>query len=708
MKLQEKFKKKYKIDAIDFVEKANLKNFGLVKKVGLENVLEDYIKSENLSFKIDDEFNKDLIEAFAEAGERFPDNVKLSFRSNDNFNLEPTPINPSIPKSKGTLENFKDIVGNDELRVKMNGVYVSEDGYLVGTDAHKLIKFKSNEYNKYAGKIINLKTFIASKGKKLDFIDEKYPDYQAVIPRENEEIENLPTYNFYNLAKSTIAIKKLQDSDIFNINFKIKDKIYSFNPIIMLDVLNFALCNGLDTFTFKYSEPNRAALLDFGSKCVGLVMPVYNQNDLTKGTTLMTFEDVINNYRNFKPSTKEKPSAKVEVKKETIKDVPYTKFDGTIKDTTYIPRRDISYVVLKNGDELTNAEIADGVYKINKKMATGGGVGNEIAEIKAKIEKAKKNKIMPENLKKQYIEKYEKQLAGLILKQGTKEDVKEFLEVTKGKTPKVVKVEPKISKEQELAEKLMGIESDVLDSLEVNSNTEIKENYATQSEYVFALDKKINTNMFKGFKANEIRDILEDENYHTLNNYLGLKGYYGQSGKNDYKSYYDRNIKKGNKIFLNPSIVNKKVKPKKENNYKIGDIVYNNESKSIGIVRDIFDRNDLRTDADGVVDMDSLEIYNKLNPKHQKANIAPSTKKELGDRYMSIENKKTTKSVQPTEGRTPRAIAQDKQRPAKKAGKRISKNGNLYYESRENHSDKNQKTRLEKGGVSRGWKHKKK
>jgi len=511
MKLQEKFKKKYKIDAIDFVEKANLKNFGLVKKVGLENVLEDYIKSENLSFKIDDEFNKDLIEAFAEAGERFPDNVKLSFRSNDNFNLEPTPINPSIPKSKGTLENFKDIVGNDELRVKMNGVYVSEDGYLVGTDAHKLIKFKSNEYNKYAGKIINLKTFIASKGKKLDFIDEKYPDYQAVIPRENEEIENLPTYNFYNLAKSTIAIKKLQDSDIFNINFKIKDKIYSFNPIIMLDVLNFALCNGLDTFTFKYSEPNRAALLDFGSKCVGLVMPVYNQNDLTKGTTLMTFEDVINNYRNFKPSTKERPSTKVEVKKQVVKDVPYTKFDGTIKDTTYIPRRDISYVVLKNGEQLSSSEIADGVYKINKKMATGGGVGkvrtktndkiiaddlikyadlqgisafykkigsyyvitlgrplelrdsmngkiksllftkmetgggvtNEIAEIKAKIEKAKNNTIMPENLKKQYIEKYEKQLSGLILKQGTKEDVKDFLEVPKGKTPKIVKVEPK-------------------------------------------------------------------------------------------------------------------------------------------------------------------------------------------------------------------------------------------------------------------------
>lgn len=372
MKLQEKFKKKYKVDAIDFVEKANLKKFGLVKTLGLESVLEDYAKSENLPIKFDDEFRKDLVEAFAEAGEKFPENQKIRFDNEASMFLEPTPINPPIPKSKGTLENFKDIVSKDDLRPKMTGVYVSEDGYLVATDAHKLIKFKSNDYYQYAGKIIDLKTYIASKGKKLDFIDEKYVDYQAIIPRENEEIENLPTYNFYNLAKSVIAIKKLQDVDIFNINFKIKDKIFSFNPILMLDVLQFALYNGLETFTFKYSETNRPVLLDFGSKCLGLVMPVFNSGGLLKGTDEITFEDVINNYRNFKPSTKEKPSAKVEPKKPTTKDVPFTKFDGSIKDTTYIPRRDISYVVLKNGEQLSSAEIADGVYKINKKMKMGG------------------------------------------------------------------------------------------------------------------------------------------------------------------------------------------------------------------------------------------------------------------------------------------------------------------------------------------------
>ena len=376
MKLQEKFKKKYKVDAIDFVEKANLKFFGMAKSLGLEKVLKEYTEKENISIDINDEFRKDLIEAFAEAGEKFPENQKINFNTADNINFEPTPINPSVPKSKGTLENFKDIVSKDDLRPKMTGVFVSQDGYLVGTDAHKLIKFKSNEYSQYAGKIINLKNFIASKGKKLDFIDEKYVDYQVIIPRENEEIKNLPTYNFYNLAKSAVALKKLQNDYIFNINFKLKDMIISFNPILMADVLQFALCNGLNTFTFKYSTDTRPTLLDFGDKCLGLVMPIKNLNG-TKGTTEITFEEVINNYGSSKPMPKTKVEPKREPKSEPKvepkKQVPYTKFDGKINETTYIPRRDISHIVLKNGEELSSSEIADGVYKINsKKYATGG------------------------------------------------------------------------------------------------------------------------------------------------------------------------------------------------------------------------------------------------------------------------------------------------------------------------------------------------
>jgi len=48
--------------------------------------------------------------------------------------------------------------------------------------------------------------------------------------------------------------------------------------------------------------------------------------------------------------------------------------------------------------------------------------------------------------------------------------------------------------------------------------------------------------------------------------------------------------------------------------------------------------------------------------------------------------------------RTKAAIAADKRYKALKAGKRISEDGNVYYESRENRSDANRKLKLKKGG----------
>lgn len=61
--------------------------------------------------------------------------------------------------------------------------------------------------------------------------------------------------------------------------------------------------------------------------------------------------------------------------------------------------------------------------------------------------------------------------------------------------------------------------------------------------------------------------------------------------------------------------------------FNIGDVVANKKHKTIGIVRDVFDRGEVRTDADGVVDVDDLEIYSPS--KHKTYHIAPSTKKEI-------------------------------------------------------------------------------
>lgn len=67
---------------------------------------------------------------------------------------------------------------------------------------------------------------------------------------------------------------------------------------------------------------------------------------------------------------------------------------------------------------------------------------------------------------------------------------------------------------------------------------------------------------------------------------------------------------------------------------KVNDVVYNKHYNTIGIVRDMFDYQDLRTDADGVVyaedcikinTMDMLDAY-IIN---KNVNIAPSTLEEI-------------------------------------------------------------------------------
>jgi len=51
--------------------------------------------------------------------------------------------------------------------------------------------------------------------------------------------------------------------------------------------------------------------------------------------------------------------------------------------------------------------------------------------------------------------------------------------------------------------------------------------------------------------------------------------------------------------------------------------VANLTHKTVGVVLDVFDRGDVRTDADGVVCVDELEAYNAF--VHQGFGVASST-----------------------------------------------------------------------------------
>jgi hypothetical protein len=69
--------------------------------------------------------------------------------------------------------------------------------------------------------------------------------------------------------------------------------------------------------------------------------------------------------------------------------------------------------------------------------------------------------------------------------------------------------------------------------------------------------------------------------------------------------------------------------------YEVDDVVYNKVHNTVGIVRMAEERGEVKTDADGNVDVDDLEYYNPIKHKaHGLADIAPSTKKEIEERGL--------------------------------------------------------------------------
>lgn len=372
MKYQEAFTKKYKISASELLEQISTKFFGNIKRIGLEKLIDEQVKEKGID--PNKEFYKMLIEAIAEGNIKLPENQKLSIEST-RFEIPNQEV--SIPKSKGVLQDFKEIVSTDDLRPVMMGVYVSEDGFLVATDAHILVKYQSNEFSKEKGKIIDLKKYIGTKGKALDFIDEKYPNYDAVIPQNNEhKFKGLSTYAFYNFAKSTLFLKKLTTSVVFTIEFVVKGEKYYINPNLFSDLLEFALAKGFTSFDFEIDDSkSRALVLRFEQESIGLIMPILAQE--SNGTIGYTFDQIENEFGSSKSIGKKKALAPKSIATKSIAEAPksvakYKKFEGDIENTEYISRREIASITLRSGEVLSGNDIIDGIYRAKKKFAKGG------------------------------------------------------------------------------------------------------------------------------------------------------------------------------------------------------------------------------------------------------------------------------------------------------------------------------------------------
>ncbi len=251
---------------------------------------------------------------------------KLTGHKSDEFPLKPTLENPSsITLDSDILKNAFNktlfATGNDELRPVMTGVFCelsTEDVTFVATDAHKLVRYKRKDAKAsepisfiLPKKPINqLKNILPEDiDVRIDYdqtnaffeyenvnmvcrlIDGKYPNYDAVIPKENPNvltIDRLPFVGalrrvalYANQSTNQVRLKisgqelvmSAEDIDYANeakerlsCSYEGEDMEIGFNSKFLLDMLI-----NLDTEQIKLemSAPNRA----------GILVPADNENE---------------------------------------------------------------------------------------------------------------------------------------------------------------------------------------------------------------------------------------------------------------------------------------------------------------------------------------------------------------------------------------------------------------------------------------------
>jgi DNA polymerase-3 subunit beta len=276
------------------------------------------------------------IEIISELG-----NYKLSGNNADEFPKSPTLTNSSSTFFKSEiLQNAINKTlfasGNDDLRPVMSGVYCElspEQVTFVATDAHKLVKHSRNDLSsdKTASLILPKKPLTILKNNivdgidvKLDFndtnalfsfenntiicrlIDGKYPNYDAVIPKENPNkltietsllLSSIKRISIYaNKTTHQIRLKvsgselqiSSEDLDFSNkaderlpCHYEGEDIEIGFNSKFVIDMLNNI---GSNKISLEMSAPNRAGIilpLDGtveGENTLMLVMPVMLNN----------------------------------------------------------------------------------------------------------------------------------------------------------------------------------------------------------------------------------------------------------------------------------------------------------------------------------------------------------------------------------------------------------------------------------------------
>ncbi len=262
---------------------------------------------------------------------------KMSGYNGDEFPKLPNIENPSTIKISGevvsnAINRTLFAAGNDDLRPAMSGVYCQFSGneiVFVATDAHKLVRYKRTDVKSSDSsdfilpkKPLNMLKANLTGDEEITLeynqsnavftfndlvlvcrlIDGKYPNYEAVIPKENPNVLTIDRMQFLNSIKrvsifankTTHQIKlklagselslSAEDADFSNAsnerltcNYNGDDLEIGFNSRFIVEMLNNL---DSDEVQLAMSEPSRAGILTPMTKTTEnedvlmLVMPV--------------------------------------------------------------------------------------------------------------------------------------------------------------------------------------------------------------------------------------------------------------------------------------------------------------------------------------------------------------------------------------------------------------------------------------------------
>jgi len=176
-------------------------------------------------------------------------------------------LNPYDQKFNSLI---KDFVGDDELRPVMTSINFGENG-IVCTDALKLLHLP-NDKSEFSGNYASPTSIAAFKleKEKVTTLDQatkklnelKYPNWQAVVPKDNPYTYEIDTMKFYQYVSAAMNYtNKVTKQILFKYD---KDKNIGFNGEFLLQSLEALMkIQSCPKIYIHMSEPSRAAILSY-------------------------------------------------------------------------------------------------------------------------------------------------------------------------------------------------------------------------------------------------------------------------------------------------------------------------------------------------------------------------------------------------------------------------------------------------------------